>query len=309
MTNIKEIDKELYYQKYIKKDYEKLNTLWNKVKDNKELLEEAIIVTKNKFGEDTLKSLSICECMLITYDKVDKEVYQKLVNTIYSNEQIARKVLDGAANGGFSFLLYTLFNQNLKLTEEQKAFAVDEAMNKKGTTRYKKLRETYKQELAEQGINDDQTVVVDLDGMKTPVGAKGFNMYMFGMMYGMSEMLAHGQGEYDIRYHILRNSNWTNEEKKKLIDEFWYNPKTYEERLEQWEWGIINDASSEDIILEMWLLYDYTYQDILELSSNDKEKADNIWNEINFCRTMIDLKTPSYLKETSVPVLKRTINN
>lgn len=186
MMNIKTVDKELYYEKYIKKDYDKLNELWNKVKDNKELLEEAIKVTQNKFGEDTLESLIISECMLITYDKVDNEVYQKLVDIIYSNEKIARKVLDGAANGGFSFLLYTLFNQKLKLTDEQKAFAVDEAMNKKGTTRYKKLREAYKQELTQQGINDDQTVVVDLDGMTTPVGAHAFNVYMFGMMYGMS---------------------------------------------------------------------------------------------------------------------------
>jgi len=309
MIDIKEIDKELYYQKYRKKDFNKLNELWDKVKSNKEILEEAIKITKNKFGEDTLKSLSICECMLITYDKVDEEVYQKLVNTIYSNEQIARKVLDGASNGGYSFLLYTLFNQNLKLTEEQKAFAVHEAMNKQGTTRYKKLREEYKKKLKEQGINDEQTVIVDLDGMKTPVGAKAFNTYMYGMMYGMSEKVAHGTGEFDIRYHILRNSNWTNEEKKKLIDEFWYDSNTYEEYLEQWEWAIINDAYSEDILLEIWLLYDFTYDDILERSSNDKKKADTIWDEINFCRTMRELRTPSYLKEEDTPVLKRTINN
>lgn len=308
MIEIKEIDNELYYLKYIKKNFDKLNKLWNEVKDNKELLEEAIKVTKNKFGEDTLKSLIICECMLITYDKVDNEIYQKLVNTIYSNEKIARKVLDGAANGGFSFLLYTLFNQKLKLTEEQKAFAVDEAMNKKSTTRYKKLREEYIKELENKQITDDDTIMMDLDGMKTPIGPKSFNIYMFGISYGMSEMLAHGQGEYDIRYHILRNSNWTNEEKKKLIDEFWYNTNTYEEYLEQWQWGIINDASSEDIILEIWLLYDYTYQDILELSSNNKEKANTIWDEINFCRTMIELKTPNYLKDSDVTVLKRTIN-
>ena len=309
MIDIKEVDKELYYQKYINKDFDKLNKLWNEVKDNKELLEEAIKVTKDKFGEDTLESLVICECMLITYDKVDNEVYQKLVNTIYSNEHIARRVLDGAANGGFSFLLYTLFNQKLKLTEEQKAFAVDEAMNKKGTTRYKKIREAYQKELTKQGINDDQTLVVDLDGMTTPVGAHAFNTYMFSMMYGMSEMLAHGAGDYDIRYHILRNSNWTNEEKKKLIDEFWYNPKVYEERLEQWEWGIINDAYCNDIILEIYILYDYRYEDILELSLNNKEVADRIWDEINFCRTIKELKEPSYLKENESPALKRTINN
>lgn len=308
MIDIKGIDKELYYQRYIKQDYDKLNKLWNEVKGNKELLEAAIKVTKNKFGEDTLESLIICECMLITYDKVDKEVYQKLVNTIYSNEKIARKVLDGAANGGFSFLLYTLFNQNLKLTEKQKAFAVDEAMNKKGTTRYKKLREEYIKELENKQITDDDTIVMDLDGMKTSIGPKSFNTYMFGMMYGMSEMLAHGQGEYDIRYHILRNPNWTNEEKKILIYEFWYNSNTYETYLDRWQWGIINDAYEKNIELDICYFEDYTYEDILELSLNNKEIANNIWEEMSFIKLMTELRIPGYLQE-DVPVLKRKFDN
>ena len=71
MIDIKEIDKELYYQRYINKDFDKLNKLWNEVKSNKELLEEAIQITKNKFGEDTLRSLIICELMLIKYDSID----------------------------------------------------------------------------------------------------------------------------------------------------------------------------------------------------------------------------------------------
>ncbi len=308
MVHIKKINKQLYNEKYINKDYDKLNKLWNELKGNTELLEKAIKRKKDKFDEDILESLIICECILITYDSVDKKVYQKLVNIIYSNEKIARKVLDGASNGGYSFLLYTLFNQNLKLTEKQKSFAVDEAMNKKGTTRYLNLREDYKKELKAKNITDDITGVIDLDGMKTPMGAQSWNTYIFDMMYGMSDKLAHGTGKFDIRYHILRNSNWTNEEKKKLIDEFWYDPKTFEEYLEQWEWGIINDAHSEDIMLEDWFLYDYTYDDILKLSSYNKEKVDNIWDEINFCRTMRELKTPSYLKDNDDPILKRTIN-
>lgn len=36
-------------------------------------------------------------------------------------------------------MLVSLFNHNLKLTKEQKEFAVSEAMNKVGTTYYKKL--------------------------------------------------------------------------------------------------------------------------------------------------------------------------
>lgn len=306
MVDIKEIDKKLYYQRYIKKDFAKLNKLWNEVKTNKELLEEAIKVTKNRFGEDTLQSLIICECMLTTYDSIDNEVYKKLVNTIYSNEKIARKVLDGASNGGYSFLLYTLFNQNLKLTEKQKAFAVDEAMNKGGTTRYLKEFEEYKNKLKAKGITDEIIVTFDLGGMRLESGAEMWNCYMYEGLYRMSDKKVHGAGVFDIRYHILRNSNWTIEEKKKLIDEFWYNSKDYEEYLEQWQWGIINDASSKDIILEIWLLYDYTYQDILELSSNNKDKADTIWDEINFCRSMRELRTPSWMKNTDVHTLIKT---
>ena len=41
----------------------------------------------------------------------------------------------------------------------------------------------------------------------------------------------------------------------------------------------------------------------------DKETTDRIWDEINFCRTMKELRTPSYLKDEDTPVLKRTINN
>ena len=65
-----------------------------------------------------------------------EEVYDKLVKSIYNNKDIARIVLDGYSNGGFSFLLMSLWNPTLKLTEEQKQFAVSEAMNKIGTVKY-----------------------------------------------------------------------------------------------------------------------------------------------------------------------------
>ena len=42
-----------------------------------------------------------------------------MIENIYSNTDIARIVVDGYANGGFSFLLMSLWNHNLKLTEEQ----------------------------------------------------------------------------------------------------------------------------------------------------------------------------------------------
>ena len=141
MVNIDMIDKELYNSIYVSPRIGDYKEVWSRIKNNKEVLRGAIQITKDKFGErETVKGLSIAEFMLLDYENVDSNIYQNLINTIYSNTDIARIVLDGASNGGNSFLLMSLFNPNLKLTEEQKAFAVNEAMNKLGTTRYSEIK-------------------------------------------------------------------------------------------------------------------------------------------------------------------------
>ena len=130
MVNIDMIDKELYNSIYVSPRIGDYKEVWSRIKNNKEVLRGAIQITKDKFGErDIVKGLSIAEFILLDYENVDSNIYQNLINTIYSNTDIARIVLDGASNGGNSFLLMSLFNPNLKLTEEQKAFAVNEAMN------------------------------------------------------------------------------------------------------------------------------------------------------------------------------------
>ena len=141
MVNIDMIDKELYNSIYVSPRIGDYKEVWSRIKNNKEVLRGAIQITKDKFGErDIVKGLSIAEFILLNYENVDSNIYQDLINTIYSNTDIARIVLDGASNGGNSFLLMSLFNPNLKLTEEQKAFAVNEAMNKLGTTRYSEIK-------------------------------------------------------------------------------------------------------------------------------------------------------------------------
>ena len=120
MVNIDMIDKELYNSIYVSPRIGDYKEVWSRIKNNKEVLRGAIQITKDKFGErDTVKGLSIAEFMLLDYENVDSNIYQNLINTIYSNTDIARIVLDGASNGGNSFLLMSLFNPNLKLTEEQ----------------------------------------------------------------------------------------------------------------------------------------------------------------------------------------------
>lgn|SRR5574344_1076627 len=109
MEDFRKADDKLFYAKYCDKEVDVAEEIWSSIKNNKELLEWAITLTKDKFGEkDTVNGLAICENILIYYNGINKDLYQKLVDLIYSNQQIARIVIDGYSNGGYSFLLMTL---------------------------------------------------------------------------------------------------------------------------------------------------------------------------------------------------------
>lgn len=310
MVDIDKIDHELYRIVYIEKNRTKFLEFWNEIRQNNDILKEAITFCKDRFNNDAVKARTICEQILYDYENVNKEIYQELINLIYTNKNIARIVIDGASNGGYSYLLLSLFNFKLKLTEEQKRFAVDEAMNKIGTTRWDEIQEQYSRKLDDMGINDDKTVYIGYGGGINPIGEKAGLKYMNYMMTSLGREQAHGSGDFDIRYHILRNPNWTIEEKQKLIMDFWTDDDTYSECLEQWEWGIVNDSANykESCIssLEPYLLYDYTYNGLLKFYG-DKETTDRIWDEIQFCKLMHQLR-PHQDKiklEVLVKVLKK----
>ena len=202
-TDYKKMDDELYGSLYGIPKVGDANEIWNKIKNNKELLSWAIKPTKDKFGErDIVNGLAICDSILVYYENVDEDIYNKLVNLIYSNEKIARIVQDGYSNGGSSYLLMTLWNPNLRLTKKQKAFAINEAMNKIGTTRYQNEMDEYAHMLDKIGITDEQTIYTDMDGSINPIGAKTGNMHMARLMKSLSDTQAHGNGVVDIRYWI-----------------------------------------------------------------------------------------------------------
>ena len=289
MIDVKKVDEMMYRDRYIKHCSKDYDFVWECVRQNKKMLEEAIIVKKDKFNiDDTFNCTAVVEAMLMDYENVNQDVYNKLISLIYSNKDLCRIVLNGAANGGYSFLLFTLFNHNLELSEEMKSYAVDEALNKKGTTRWYQKIEDYMKELDAKGVTDEQTVNLDLDGCSLPVGAKSGCKYLFSMFSGLSEELAHGTGEYDIRYHILRNPNWSLEEKSKLVYQFFVKDDVYDEYLELWEWGIINDKvnySPDGPLLDKSELYYYTFDDLVNILGNEKD-AKWIYDEIEFCRMM-----------------------
>lgn len=248
--------------------------IWERIKADKELLEWAITLTKDKFGENYIvKGLAICKAILVDYGTVDKEIYEKLVKLVYSNEQIARIILRGQESSGFSYLLMTLWNPNLKLTPRQKAFAANEALGMSGAIRSENDKKNLSRELDIKGITDKQTTYIDF-------GEK-----------------AHECGSFDLRYWILRNSNWSIEEKRTLIGYFWTDDEVYSEVLEDWEWAIVNSyVNNRDNTTNCFSkdkMYEYTYEQLLRYYG-DKETTDRIWEEIEFCRLMHQLRPPHY---------------
>lgn len=303
MKNIRKIDNELYAALYGVPIRGDATLIWDSIKNNDELLAESIKMEKDKFGErDLVKGLTICDSILIDYKNINKEIYEKLVDLIYSNKDIARIVVDGYGNGGYSFLLMSLWNHELVLTDEQKAFAVSEAMNKIGTTYWKKKKEEFSNELDSCGINNDDTVVLEFGGSKNPIGAKAGMEHLHYTFASLSDSQAHGYGEFDIRYWILRNPNWTVEEKKRLVYDFYEDSEEYDECLEQWEWAIVNDPANYKgdsfPYLDKCELYYYVYDQLLNFYCS-KEITDKIWEELEFCRLMHSLRPQQWELEHS----------
>lgn len=298
-NKLKDLEEQLYIARYGIPQKGNPEEIWESIKKEPEVLKKAIEIRKDKFGEkDLLKGTTIAEAMLIDYQNTDKELYQKLINTIYSNTDIARLGF-GPINGRETFLLMSLWNHDLKLTEAQKAFAVSEAMNKIGTVKQNNEAITYEEQLEENGITDDITSAIELDGSINPIGLKAKSVYMNHLFTSMSATQAHGTGAFDIRYQILRNPNWTIEEKQKLTMDFWYSDEEYDETLEEWEWDIINDeANYKDEQLPPFedLFYEYTYDMLLKFYEN-KETTDRIWSEIMFCKQMHCLRPQQWEKD------------
>ncbi|HOZ88999.1 MAG TPA: hypothetical protein PK737_02060, partial [Bacilli bacterium] len=286
----------------------KVEQIWNSIKGNKRILELATSVVKDKWGErDTFLASAIAECMLIDHnlfqktdpnqisffdDSVDNKLYQDLVNKIYANTDLARIVLDGYANGGSSFLLKTLLNESLELTADQKAFAIEEAMHKIGTTEHQNLMVNYEQDLAARGISDDITVIAPEFGL---MGAKTFNTYVAGIFASMNTNQAHGRGEFDIRYYLLKNPNFANE-MPKLVYDFFADDTTYDAIVDYWEWDIINFCRSEEDDDEPVFYLDELLfiSDAEILARLPYEQAINIINEVNFIKKLHKIRPPQY---------------
>ena len=106
MVDIEKLDDALYKSIYGIPRTGDYNEIWSKIKSNPEVLREAVQVKRDKFDEnDIVKGLTICDSMLMDYNFVDEVAYNDLINSIYTNTDIARIVMKGDANGGYSFFI------------------------------------------------------------------------------------------------------------------------------------------------------------------------------------------------------------
>ena len=248
-----ELNNKLYASSYgLTKKYNP-NEIWNEIKNNQNALKWAIKPKKDRFdGKELVNGLSIAENILIDYKNVNKDIYNELIDKIYSNKDLARVYTEGSYYGAFTFLIMTLWNPNLELTEEQKEFVVSEAIDK----------------------------------------TKSNNLLMVGGYNVRSDSQCHGFGEFDIRYWILRNHNWSIEEKKDLINKFYEDDEIFEETLNKWEWDIVNNSANKDLPFNFDIaqIYEDPY-DMLYESYTDKEKAKRIIDAIEFCKQMREIRT------------------
>lgn len=251
---ISEIDSVIYKTEYIDKDYKKLKNIWNKVKKDEQLLLLASDVVKDKFNErDMFASNCIVELMLRFPNQVNRGIYEEVVNKIYNNEDLSRIVLDGASNGGYSLLLYTLNNSKLKLNKEQKEFAYEEAMNQPYTKRTKD----------------------------------------YNVIYSLSTKTCHGVFPYDIRYYILGNTNWSDEEKQELVKEFYSDEVQYANFVDQIENNIQNMYDEIDVYVPIDELLYLDDNEIAKLVK-DKKVRNAILSETRLVSKIKILRKPNF---------------
>lgn len=215
--------------------------MWKEIKKNKELLKWAIGVYKEKWNNDFLRATTICEFILSNYDSIDKEIYDELVKVIYTYTDIARC----KTPSNFSYLEMTLWNPNLKLTNEQKQYVLDEFRSQASYT--------------------------------------------------------NGTYEFGLRYWILRNSNWTEDEKYKLVYEFYDDEESYQDIFESWEYDILNSDSLNQqsfcSSIDLDYIYDYTDEQLMKLCRSE-DNFKEIKELIEFCRLMKKLRPTMWpLKE------------
>ena len=263
--------------------------IWTKILSKPGIEKDAVRIVRNsKNDRYTVYGGAICDLILVDYEKADKEAYETLINEIYANPCIAREK-DLVTNK--TYLEMALSNDSIKLGDDQKEFAVKEAMGQYGTA--KRLIDSKLKGLFE--LFDGEEELLSIPEVKTKYD------YLRNILRKNNNVNNHSNSPYDIRYFILKNKNWTDEEKKELLRDFWTDEDEYMYTVNMWEDRLIEDNKVREekeytTILEKDYLYEYSYPLLLEIYKNENY-AKKISDEIVFLRKIRQLRKPKIIEK------------
>ena len=115
--------------------------------------------------------------------------------------------------------------------------------------------------------------------------------------------MSHGGRVYDLRYQILRNFNWSLEEKRKLVYDFYEDEYDFMLHLDAFERKVIRHPAyfreNNISLIELDKIYDYDLVD-LENKYHDSIAAVEVFDEINFCRMLHQVRPITLRKNNRV---------
>ena len=103
-------------------NYENKEKTWNKIKNNKQLLEYAIKNNTESFNSNIIVGKILKDNTLYNSD-----IYNNLINTIFNSSKLSRIINPTCKTE--TFLISIMKNDSLKLTKEQKLFLINESNN------------------------------------------------------------------------------------------------------------------------------------------------------------------------------------
>lgn len=257
-TMVNDFDNELFNLLYIDKNYAEVKMTWDSIKTDDLLLLAASEVIRDKFDErDIFTGNCIVELILKNPNDVNKGIYEDVVNKIYANDDLSKIVLNGYSNDGCPFLLYTLMNNNLKLSDLQKNKVYNLAIEQFFTEKTQ----------AHGGINY----------LTTKNGCGNF--------------------PYDIRYWILHNNNWNEDEKLQMIYDFYSSEEFYARFLNCLELEMQEVYKKENVSIAKEDIYYMKLEDLNGVIKDENLKND-IVEKTQFIKTLRRLRRPKYLIES-----------
>ena len=184
-----------------------------------------------------------------------------------------------------------LQKRGFKLSEKQKKFAVTCALNIVGTQKH----------VEEKAKTEKRANFYIANGR---VRNSALTRINFDKRFKKSA------GAHDLRYLVLKNPNWTMEQKSSLIEQFWANDFDYDEAFDNWVLHAMLDGSlceyikNQDVMNNYQKVFLFDKEVIKRRLEKTKSKtvaekqASKVRREFDFCDKMAELRSPSFMRSS-----------